>query len=95
MKRLFECSFVIGVRNPKRWVSSVEVVGNDIVIRTSDQPCYVSEDVARSIRSLVFAAKAKYFHRTYECSLVDFEDSLICAVEDVTQPQDPGAGSDG
>lgn len=31
-----------------RYVSSAEIVGDDIVIHTSDQPCYISDELAHS-----------------------------------------------
>lgn len=65
--------FVLRIQNGKRlkgnlprYVSSVEIVGDDIVIHTSDEPVYISDELAHSAGAVFAAASniAKSFEYT-------------------------------
>ena len=60
MEKKFTCSICQGQRKNgvlPRYVSSAEIVGNDIVIHTSDEPVPISSDLAHG-SGLVFSVAA-------------------------------------
>lgn len=58
MDRRFECSLKIGKRGKVRYVSKVEIVGNDIVIRTSEEPHAIDRCLASSMAHVLRSAES-------------------------------------
>ncbi len=65
MKKKYVLRIQCGTRrkgNSPRYVSSAEIVGDDIVIHTSDVPVYIADDLAHSAGTVLLACsnRARY-----------------------------------